>query len=96
VNKFETNGKRYVGSAQDLSNRLSFYYSPSKMNYVLTQSKSYICSALLKHGHYNFSLTILEYCSASELLKREKYYIDYLQSEYNIIKNPTLPHFFRT
>jgi group I intron endonuclease len=34
---------------------------------------------------------ILEYCEVSELLKREKYYIDSLQSEYNIIKDPTLP-----
>jgi len=84
------NGKRYVGSALDLSNRLLFYYSPAKMNFVLQQNKSYIYSAIIKYGLKYFSLEILEYCEVSELLIREKYYID-LGSEYNIIKNPTLP-----
>jgi group I intron endonuclease len=50
-----------------------------------------ICCALLKHGYSNFSITILEYCEVSELLTREKYYIDLLVSEYNIVKDPTLP-----
>ena len=55
-----TNGKRYVGSAVDLSNRLLFYYSPSKINSALQQGKSYICSAIIKYGLNNFSLEILE------------------------------------
>lgn len=86
-----TNGKCYIGSAVDLSDSIKFYYSSSKMNSALQQGKNYICSALLKDGNQNFSLTILEYCEPSELLKREKYYIDYLQSEYNIVKDPTVP-----
>jgi group I intron endonuclease len=49
-----------------------------------------ICCALLKHGYSNFSLEILEYCEPEKLLIREKYYID-LGSDYNIIKDPTLP-----
>jgi len=49
-----------------------------------------ICRALLKHGSSNFSLTILEYCEPEKCLEREKYYID-LGSEYNTVKNPTLP-----
>ena len=84
------NGKRYVGSAVDLSNRLLFYYSPSKINSALQQGKSYICSAIIKYGLNNFSLEILEYCEPDKLLIREKYYID-LGTEYNIIKDPTLP-----
>jgi len=84
------NGKRYVGSALDLSNRLLFYYSPSKINFALTQSKSFIYSAIIKYGLKDFSLEILEYCEPSKLLIREKYYID-LGSEYNIIKDPTIP-----
>jgi group I intron endonuclease len=61
------------------------------MENLLTRSRSHICSALLKHGYLNFSLTILEYCEPGKCIEREKYFIDYLQSEYNIIKNPTLP-----
>jgi len=84
------NGKRYIGSSENLSNRLLFYYSPSKMNYVLQQSKSFICSAILKYGLKDFSIEILEYCEPVKLLIREKYYID-IGSEYNIIKDPTIP-----
>jgi len=84
------NGKRYVGSALDFSNRLLFYYSPSKINSALQQGKSYICSAIIKYGLNNFSLEILEYCEPDKLLIREKYYID-LGTEYNIIKDPTIP-----
>ena len=83
-------GKRYVGSSENLSNRLSFYYSPSKIHSALQQHKSYICSAIIKYGLNNFSLEILEYCEPDKLLIREKYYID-LGAEYNIIKNPTIP-----
>lgn len=42
--------------------------------------------ALLKHGYYNFSLEILEYCSPDSLLKREQYYLDNLKPEYNIVE----------
>ena len=45
----------------NLSNRLSFYHSQARMNSALQQGKSYICSALLKHGNSNFSLEIIEY-----------------------------------
>jgi hypothetical protein len=85
------NNKKYVGSAQDLSDRLSFYYSQASINSALQRGKSYIYSALLKDGHPNFSLEIIEYCEPSELLIREKYYIDLLGSEYNILKDPTIP-----
>jgi len=79
------NGKCYIGSSENLSNRFLFYYSPIKMNFALTQHKSYIYSAIIKYGLKDFSLEILEYCEPEKLLIREKYYID-LGSEYNIIK----------
>jgi len=88
INKVDN--KKYIGSALDLSNRLLFDYSPAKMNYVLQQNKSYIYSAIIKYGLKDFSLEILEYCKPDKLLIREKYFI-YLGSEYNIIKDPTLP-----
>jgi group I intron endonuclease len=51
----------------------------------------YICRALLKYGYSNFSFTILEYCEVFELLTKKKYYIQLLSSEYNTVKNPTVP-----
>jgi pyridoxine/pyridoxamine 5'-phosphate oxidase len=45
------NGKQYIGSAVDLSSRLSCYYSISYMTNKLKNSKSYIYSGILKHGH---------------------------------------------
>jgi group I intron endonuclease len=45
-----------------------------------------ICRALLKHGYSNFDLYILEYCDSKDLLKREQYYIDLMNPEYNILK----------
>jgi group I intron endonuclease len=46
----------------------------------------YINRALLKHGHSNFSLTILEYCEPDKCLEREDYYFKLLKPKYNILK----------
>ena len=89
--KNKINGKRYIGSAVDLSKRLKFYYSNSSMEALLKKSKSLICSAILKHGCYNFSLEILEYCEPEKCLEREDYYLKKLKPEYNISLNPTAP-----
>jgi group I intron endonuclease len=72
------NGKAYVGSANNLSRRLSAYYYPSR----LLNLDNLINRAILKYGHYNFSLVILETLDDSkdvsnkDLLLREQYYID--------------------
>jgi group I intron endonuclease len=50
-----------------------------------------ICRALLKHGYDNFSLEILEYCDKEKCIEREKYYINLLGTEYNTVKDPTIP-----
>ena len=44
-----------------------------------------IYKALIKYGHSNFTLEILEYCDKSEVISREQYYIDLLKPEYNIL-----------
>ena len=41
---------------------------------------------MLKYSYVNFSLDILEYCDKDILLKREQYYLDLLNPEYNILK----------
>jgi hypothetical protein len=40
---------------------------------MLTKEKRRpICGAILKYGHNNFTLKILEYCSISKLIEREQ------------------------
>lgn len=77
-------GKSYVGSAKCLRKILSLYYSLNNMN--SKRKSSAIYAAILKYGHYEFSLDILEYCDPSSLIEREQYYLDKLNPEYNILK----------
>ena len=79
------NDKKYIGSAINLSNRLSDYYSTGYMENALKRSNSHIYRALLKYGYENFSLTILEYCEPEKCIEREDYYLCSLPHEYNIL-----------
>jgi group I intron endonuclease len=66
------NGKRYVGSSENLERRFSEYFNN---NHLMRCEYMYICRALLKHGYPNFSSPtgeILEYCEPSKCLEREK------------------------
>lgn len=60
-------GKRYVGSAVNLLERMYQYFSLS----WLKQVDSYISRALIHHTHSAFSLSILEYIDISNLSKEE-------------------------
>jgi hypothetical protein len=54
----------------------------------LKKIQSYKYNALLKNGHENLSLTILEYCSPEQCIEREDLYLS-LSSEklgYNILE----------
>jgi hypothetical protein len=53
------NGKRYIGSSENLSRRLGEYLST---NYLSRNTCMIICRAFIKYDYSNFSLTILEYC----------------------------------
>lgn len=77
------NGKIYVGSAKDLWIRLRHYYVEANL---LRAKPMLICAALLKYGHANFTLEILDYCTLVELIAREQYWIDLLKPEYNTLK----------
>jgi group I intron endonuclease len=56
------------------------------MENALKRSRSHIYSALLKNGHSNFSLTIIEYCFPEKCLEREDFVLSSLQHEYNILE----------
>ena len=78
-------GEFYIGSAVDLSKRMSEYYRESYVTHP-SRGKSIICFALVKYGYNNFSLSILEYCDRTEVISREQYYLDLLNPSYNILK----------
>jgi len=79
-------GDSYVGSAINLTNRLSKYFSLIFLKRNILRSKSIINNSLLKYGHNNFSIDIMEYCEPKVLIKREQYYLDILNPKYNILK----------
>jgi group I intron endonuclease len=85
-------GKKYVGSAVDLSKRMYNYFS---IGYLDRKKNMYICRALKNHGYSTFSLTIYEHINISGLskeearkliLEREQFYLDILSPNYNILK----------
>lgn len=71
-------GKSYIGSSICLGKRFTYFYCNKNI-------RPGIYNAILKYGHSNFSLDILEYCKEL-VIKREQYYIDLLKPEYNICK----------
>ncbi len=81
INKI--NGKKYVGSSVNLRTRFLKYFN---INYLERNKNLPICLALLKYGHSNFSLGIVEYCEIPCVLYWETYSIGLLKPEYNILK----------
>jgi group I intron endonuclease len=78
------NGKQYVGSAKDLKKRLYSYYSPLKL-----MDNRYVSRSILKYGHDNFYVIIVEIITKDEHLKksllgREQYYLDILKPQLNL------------
>lgn len=85
----EINGKSYIGSSINLVGRFSNYYSLVSLKNK--ERSSIINNSILKYGHSNFSLDILEYCEPSLCRSREQYYLNLLKSEYNICKKVDSP-----
>ena len=81
------NKNTYVGSGVKslwrTAKRVGDYFNESE----LVRNPRPIHLALLKYGHTNFTLEILEYCSKDMLIEREQYYLDLLKPEYNILKH---------
>ena len=81
------NGKMYVGSSWNGSTGLLSYWAPSVLNRNLP-----IYNSIIKYGHNNFALAILEDLGTTgsvtkkDMLIREQYYLNILFSKYRILK----------
>ena len=83
------NGKFYVGSSVNLSNRFSVYFNKAYIE--KNRDNMAINSALLKYGYSNFKLEIIEYINPEMAVEIEQYYLDLLNKSdwalsYNILK----------
>lgn len=68
----KSNTHYYVGSYINISGRMKNYLNIT--NLELKQNKNMlIAKALLKYGHINFALIIIEYISESGLIVSESY-----------------------
>lgn len=82
INKI--NNHSYIGSAVSIESRFRTHKSCLKNN---KHHSLYLQRAWDKYGEYNFEFLILEYVQDIPLLlKREQYYLDELNPEYNICK----------
>lgn len=75
------NNKFYVGSSINLTNRLLDYMQPA---YLAQQTNRPILRAIVKYGIMNYIFVVLETCHVTDTLKREQYWLDLLEPEYNL------------
>lgn len=77
------NGKFYIGSSVDVSNRYSTHLGRDARDY---QNKHPFYSEIIKYGKENFVLELLEECDRELLIEREQYYYDKLKPVYNKVR----------
>lgn len=83
------NGKRYIGSSNNIRKRLWKHRSLLRHD---KHENPHLQNAWNKYGEDNFVYSVLEECDVSILLEREQYYIDTLKPEYNIDISTTHEH----
>ena len=77
----QVNGKRYIGSATNIQNRGAVH------RWGLCYGRHcnrYLQAAFDKYGESAFIFEVLEYIDPESLIKREQYYVDTLNPEYNL------------
>lgn len=81
----EVNGKFYVGSSIDVTNRWGQWRSYAKNNNL--RYPSLLVKAFIKYGIENFTFILLEQCEPTKesLEALEQHYIDLLKPQYNIL-----------
>lgn len=76
----KVNGKKYVGSSKNAAQRISTHLSNGNDERYPNLE---LYSDIAKYGRENFDHKILETCSEEDLIKREQFYYDQIQPEYN-------------
>lgn len=76
------NGKYYIGSSLNLTNRLNDYFQDW---YYKDRNKLPIVRAILKYGMGNFALLILDFTDKENTLVKEQFWLDKLKPDYNIL-----------
>lgn len=76
------NNHRYIGSSVNVYTRLLRHRAILRSN---THFNPHLQNAWNKYQENNFIWTLLEKCTEDSRFEREKYYIDLLKPEYNII-----------
>ena len=77
------NNHRYIGSSADIETRWRGHKKALEQN---KHHSPYLQRAWLIYGADCFVFSVLEYCEGSKLFKREQFYFDSLQPEYNVAK----------
>lgn len=75
-----TNGKKYVGQAQNIYVRITAHIRELKRN---VDSSKLLQKAWNKYGEENFKIYVIELIQVEELDDMEIYYITYLRSHYS-------------
>ena len=85
--KNKINGKSYIGQSKDIYNRWKQHklVISDNCNSIMKEYPFY--QALKKYGIENFDFSILEECSTEELDKKEKYWINKLNTYINSINS---------
>ena len=76
-----SNSKRYVGSSINMYQRLLTHRSELRHN---NHGNKKLQSSWNKYGEDLFDFYILEFCDENDLLQREQFYMDSLNSEFNL------------
>lgn len=83
------NNHSYVGSSKNLLNRIRRHYTDLRRG---VHDNQYLQRTVDKYGIENLTYSILEFLPSDieiiELLKREKYFIDFLHSDLNLKLDP--------
>jgi group I intron endonuclease len=83
------NGKKYVGSSIDITDRWAAHKQLAKNG---KHPNLHLCRAIQKYGIDSFKFDILEVVlNPTDLLKIESMYLEWMEPEYNIAKDTLAP-----
>ena len=83
------NGKRYIGSSNDIARRWSEHRSALNQN---KHRNRHLQAAWRKHGPESFSFRVLRTCTAADLQRIEQSFLSHLNPpEYNIARDAHAP-----